>query len=332
MSPEKYKDEELEADTLYVVGGMYGNLQALAEIERLAAEERPRAVVVFNGDFNFFNAHPDDFHKVNTAIRERYHATAGNIEFEISSENHGNGGCGCGYPTEYVSEATVTRSDQITARLGQTASKADPQVLEWLHGLPRFNVVRVGGTRCAIIHGDPDSLAGWTLAVERLLPLDAQLRHALGCPSHLFTPTEAVEGWFKAAQVDAFLSTHTCLPFAQMFPGAGRGGGSGVVFNNGAAGLPNFEGSRYGLITRVSTSLSPPPHSLYGCTLPSSSPSSPPVRFDCIPVHYDHEAFLSRFLSLWPAGSAAHQSYMPRILHGPADFSLLNADRLPLPA
>eukprot|EP00961_Rhodomonas_salina_P012754 171819-Rhodomonas_salina.1 len=38
------------------------------------------------------------------------------------------GGCGCGYPTEYVSEATVTRSDQITARLGQTASKADPQV------------------------------------------------------------------------------------------------------------------------------------------------------------------------------------------------------------
>ena len=43
---------ELTADTLYVAGGLYGNLAALDEIERLAAQERaPRwcSTAIFTG-------------------------------------------------------------------------------------------------------------------------------------------------------------------------------------------------------------------------------------------------------------------------------------------
>jgi hypothetical protein len=48
---------DIGADPLYVVGGLYGNLAALDEVERLAAEEG--AQIVFNGDFHWFDAERD---------------------------------------------------------------------------------------------------------------------------------------------------------------------------------------------------------------------------------------------------------------------------------
>ena len=53
-------------------------------------------------------------------------------------------------------------------------------------------------------------------------------------------------GRFREADVSAFLCTHTCLPFAQRV-----GSGGGLLFNNGAAGLPCFGATRHGIITRV---------------------------------------------------------------------------------
>jgi hypothetical protein len=94
--------------------------------------------------------------------------------------------------------------------------------------------------------------------------------------------------------VDIFACTHTCLPFAQRFPGAGRGRGKkkrtagqggggeggegeggvtlwgeqagaisytldghndGIIFNNGSAGMANFEGKKWGLVTRISSGM-----------------------------------------------------------------------------
>jgi hypothetical protein len=43
-------------------------------------------------------------------------------------------------------------------------------------------------------------------------------------------------------------------------------------------------------------------------------------------VHYDHEAWLRRFLRDWPEGSPAHASYHRRLVDGP-DFSLRQAAR-----
>ncbi len=85
------------------MGGLYGNPFALTAIEERAAEERSCTRVLFNGDFNFFNISLTDFLKVNTTISKHYLATAGNVEVEISNENHGADGCGCGYPS-YVGQ------------------------------------------------------------------------------------------------------------------------------------------------------------------------------------------------------------------------------------
>ncbi len=46
------------AQTLYVIGGLYGNLQALDAIEALALQEPGPVTLCFNGDFNWFNCDP----------------------------------------------------------------------------------------------------------------------------------------------------------------------------------------------------------------------------------------------------------------------------------
>ncbi len=47
---------DFEAETIYVVGGLYGNLAALAAVEQLAAQEMAPVAIVFNGDFHWFDA------------------------------------------------------------------------------------------------------------------------------------------------------------------------------------------------------------------------------------------------------------------------------------
>ena len=70
----RYKPESLcrepahvSEDVLYIVGGLYGNAFALDEIEAMVrAEERHghRVKLVFNGDFNWFNADDTLFREI----------------------------------------------------------------------------------------------------------------------------------------------------------------------------------------------------------------------------------------------------------------------------
>ena len=82
-----------------------------------------------------------------------------------------------------------------------------------------------------------------------------------------------------------------------------------TIINNGAAGMPNFSGSRVGLVSRIATTSSPH-RPLYGIVRDG-------VHIDAIPLDYDNDGFLDRFLDRWPTGSAAHASYFPRIMAGP---------------
>ena len=73
--------------TLLVVGGLYGNVAALAAVMRRAEAED--AHVVFNGDFNFFNKDAAEWALVNNTIQRgcrtgRIHAIAGNVEIEVT--------------------------------------------------------------------------------------------------------------------------------------------------------------------------------------------------------------------------------------------------------
>ncbi|HSS26665.1 MAG TPA: hypothetical protein VLL50_01820, partial [Usitatibacter sp.] len=90
-----------------------------------------------------------------------------------------------------------------------------------------------------------------------------------------------------------------------------------LVMNNGAAGLANFAGGTFGLITRISEDPAVPAESLYGITIGG-------VRFDALPVRFDQQSWVARFLANWPPGSPAHEAYFERIVRGP-DFELRDA-------
>ena len=282
------REPELVADTLYVIGGLYGNVEALEAVQRLAARERGPVALVFNGDFHWFDIEDGEFGRVTREVLA-HRALRGNVETEIAHEPSG-AGCGCAYPAD-VSDAEVSRSNEILERLRATAMRF-PDLRERLGALAMHLTARVGEARIGIVHGDAASLAGWGFAQDRL---DA--------PAH----ARWIEAAFREARVDAFASTHTCLP---AFRGFEFGAGPGVVANNGAAGMPNFGGTRFGLLTRISVAPFAGAEKLYALTAGGA-------HVEALKVAYDHERWRERFLASWPAGSPAHASYYRRIVEGP---------------
>jgi len=123
---------ERAAETLYVAGGLYGNLPALDAIEALAAAERRAVTVCFNGDFNWFDVDDGGFRAVNERVRA-HDAIAGNVEAELVADDAGHG-CGCAYP-DSVEQTLVDRSNRIHARLRECASR-HADILAWLATLP----------------------------------------------------------------------------------------------------------------------------------------------------------------------------------------------------
>jgi hypothetical protein len=292
---------QLEADTLYVVGGLYGNPAALAAVlERAAAEPGGPATIVFNGDFHWLDVDPEDFQEISQAVLDR-HATKGNVEAELASDT--GAGCGCAYP-DYIADEVVDRSNQIMTRLRATASRF-PHLISRLSELPRHLTAIVGGHRVGIVHGDPENLAGWRLALEAMEPGDPAVRRQAGWRGQATTASDLLD-WFGRADVSVLASSHTGLPYAQAVP---DGRQHRLVINNGAAGLPNFAGTTYGLITRLSSNRRVPADSLYGTTVDT-------LRCDALAVRFDLEAWTVRFLAQWPPGSPGHRSYFTRITGG----------------
>src|SRR5467141_282050 len=132
---------DLEAQSLYIVGGLYGNPFALEAV--LAMARREGATLVFNGDFNWFNVDPAEFESVNETVLQ-HAALRGNVETEIAGEDEG-AGCGCAYP-EWVGDAEVERSNEILGRLRETAS-AYPELRARFAVLPMHLVAEIGSNR-----------------------------------------------------------------------------------------------------------------------------------------------------------------------------------------
>lgn len=274
----------LDVDTLWVAGGLYGNPHALEQLVDLYDAEPGSKALVFNGDFHWFDVFPEEFGRIESGVSP-FLATRGNVETELAAPQEG-AGCGCAYP-DWIDEATVERSNRVIGRLRATAAGL-PQALERLSRLPMHLVAAVAGERVAIVHGDADSLAGWGFSQE-----------ALGSEAGRAAAARA----FAQANARIFASSHSCLPVVQQLA-SGH-----VIANNGAAGMPNFHGTRFGLATRIS--VRPSENALYGARAAH-------LFVEAVPLHYDAEAWRRRFLAQWPEGSAAHASYYRRICDGPS--------------
>ncbi len=284
---------DFEAETLYVVGGLYGNLVALTAVEQLAAQEMALVTIIFNGDFHWFDAEPNWFLQIEYGVA-RHRALRGNVETEIVRVTDIGAGCGCDYPLN-VSEDIVWRSNFISLQL---RANATAEAYARLSDLPMHLVVEVAGLRVGIVHGDATALAGWKFGQDEL---DNSSRRIW------------LDEIRTASHIDVFANTHTCLAALRDFVlSAGRL----TIINNGAAGIPNFSGSRYGLISRIAAT--PSPHKpLYGLQRDG-------VHIDAIPLKYDHAIFLDRFLARWLEGSPAYESYYQRIVDGP-NYSITQA-------
>ena len=277
-----------DVETLYVVGGLYGNVPALDAVESLARAEPRPATLCFNGDFNWFDVADDAFVEINRRVLA-HDAILGNVEAELEAPDD-DAGCGCAYP-DTVDAGTVERSNRIHALLKITAAR-HPQLLRVIARLPMFARYVVGDCRVGVVHGDADALAGWRFDAGALRNGhdDGWLRTA-----------------FDAASVDVFASTHTCLPILHRTHA--KNSLPRCVVNNGAAGMPNFAGDLSGLCTRIATR-------------PSPHPVVREVRIGdawlaLLRVRYDTPRWHESFFAQWPHGSPARLSYADRILQGP---------------
>ena len=280
LTRNAFRGEPLfDCDVLYVVGGLYGNRQALAALEkRLAAE--PGARLIFNGDAHWFDRDPAIFQAIEQGLSGHL-ALRGNVETELGRTNDSGAGCGCAYPLT-VEEAVVERSNAIQQELNKTVQGL-PGMAERLTTRPATALVKVGGQRVAISHGDEQSLAGWNCSRESLSEPERQ---------------QQLDVWFTANNVQVLATSHTCSAAALNLP-------HGALINNGAAGLPNFAGGRYGLLSRIATT--PHPAALYRCQRDG-------LFIEALPLNYAHDAFLADFDRQWPAHSPAALSYRSRVL------------------
>lgn len=275
-------------DVLLVAGGLYGNPFALDALEAMVAAERAqghRVRLLFNGDFNWFNADAELFRDINRRVLQ-HDAMLGNVEYELARPS-AEAGCGCGYP-DFVDQGVVTRSNRIMARLQQQAAQV-PEVGAQLASLKRWRFGIFGGLKVLVVHGDAESLAGWGLSRQAF---------AAGHQAR-------VRMWFAQTGADVMVSSHTCLPLLWSGEVQGR---TRLVANNGAAGMANLAGDYRGMVVRISSKT--------GCYNSCSGLSAGTMAVELVPLAFDAERWLALFDRLWPRGSEAALSYRQRIVNG----------------
>ncbi len=282
-------DPQRTCDVLYVVGGLYGNPFALSAVNDLVAQEGAdaKSLVVFNGDMHWFDKTAENFAQLEERVAEKgYVPLVGNVEAELCRQAEVGVGCGCAYP-DCTPDDAVSRSNHIHKMLS-IAVDQQPQLKELLQGRPATMLVDVAGRKVAITHGDEKLIGGWDCSRESLQDVMRQ---------------DEVDSFMEANDIDVLVTTHTCAPVALRLA-------RGAVINNGAAGLPNFEGEHYGLAIRIAES--PHEDALFGTELDG-------FYVQAVPVRYDHDVYLEWFDDLWDECSPAAISYRDRIVNGPND-------------
>jgi predicted phosphodiesterase len=285
-----------EFDLVYVVGGLYGNTEALKQIcDAFEAEIIENKCLIFNGDFHWFDISDAEFIEIEMRTSS-YRRLRGNVETEIArllKPGEQDIGCGCAYPEE-VSNKEVDYSNAIIGELRATYQRVKSALATDtnLAVLPMAARMQVGGVGLAVTHGDIDSLAGWSLAHNRI---ETTLKSGLA-------------QMLDQQELDIVASSHTCLPAMNRTHNK-------LVVNNGAAGLANFNADTAGLITRIAVGENT------SSTLPVCYETNLHAKGRCVKVQalrvpFPDQVWQQKFLAQWPLGSAAHESYWKRIQLG----------------
>jgi predicted phosphodiesterase len=289
----------MEFDLVYVVGGLYGNTEALRVIcDAFEADPVSNKCMIFNGDFHWFDVSAAEFLEIEFQT-SKYMRLRGNVETELARDvkvGDEDVGCGCAYPDE-VSSKEVDYSNAIIQQLRATYRQLceSGNLTTNLNELPMATRFQIGGVGVAVTHGDTDSLAGWNLAHHRIeSTLADELAHKL-----------------DVLEVDVVASSHTCLPALHKSKGK-------LVANNGAAGLANFQGDTTGLITRIVRKSTDNAMNLklpiaYQTDLVSNCGA---VNVKALKVPFNNPAWQHKFIAQWPRESAAYESYWKRIQLG----------------
>lgn len=282
-------DSQVSCDTLYVVGGLYGNPFALDAIEEMVAAEEAAGrdvLVVLNGDIHWFDKTAENFLALERRLdRPRWIPLVGNVEAELRRQEDIGVGCGCAYPA-CTSDASVSRSNRIH-RMLSIAVHEHPECKEPLIGRAAAMTVDVAGEKVGITHGDEKLIGGWGCSRDSL---QDPLRQ------------DELSQFMDRNGIGVFATTHTCAAVGIELE-------HGLMINNGAAGLPNFEGQRFGILTRIAAT--PAGESVFGARRGD-------LYVDAVPVRYDHDAYLAWFDELWARLSPAAISYRGRIVNGDA--------------
>ena len=272
------KIKKLEAEVIYIVGGLYGNRYALEIINKMAHDEN--AKVVFNGDMHWFDVEKEDFLMIEELSKDSI-KLLGNVEFELLNDTSSLG-CGCNYP-EDVSDGVVERSNIIHNMMKENI-KGD-QILNDIKKRSKTLVLEFFGKKIAITHGDEKSMSGWKCSNENL---------------KLVSRKKELDNWFKENDIDILATTHTCLPVVY-------DNRRNIVINNGAAGMANIQGEIFGLFTRIAKSSHK--KAIY-------SEYRDGVYIELVKVDFDIEKFKLWFEKVWPDDSPASISYKNRIING----------------
>lgn len=276
-------------DVLYVVGGLYGNPFALDAVKKMVAAEAGDVLTVLNGDMHWFDKTADNFAALEQAVADAgpgFLPLVGNVEAELRRQVDVGVGCGCAYP-ECTSDEAVSRSNRIH-RMLSAAIEERPELKELLQGRPAVLTVEVAGRKVGVSHGDEKLIGGWGCSRESLQDVLRQ---------------DELDRFMADNDLDVFTTTHTCAPAALTLA-------RGSFINNGAAGLPNFRGQRYGLAVRIARTSHP--DALFGCERDG-------LWVQAVPVRCDHDAYLAWFDDLWDECSPAAVSYRDRIVNGADD-------------
>ena len=284
--------------------------------------------------------------------QEKYAARNENIEHEnLVNKNDYN--CGCDYPpfvnADYVNNSNLIAESLYTIAKQQSenftsssssSSSSSINIIDYFKKLPKFLRYSINSDdgyehKILVIHGDVMSLSGWRFSAEAIEPYDEKLREQITDNRTEMiqnTSLKEIREWMKAADADIIACTHTCLPVATTIPLSPQPQDAehlpdmhrkGVLINNGAAGMPNFYQTHYGILTRIAHKKHAVPehfHTLYSYTMGD-------IMISAVAIDYNHEEWLNQFLSWWPEGTPAYSNYYNRISNGPS-YSIEQANRL----